>query len=194
MGHWSLPIRADDANGDRAPYDPKLASDPDVLVYRITGAFFFGAASTIGSVLDGFRIARKAFVIDFAAVPFLDSTAANAIKGIAGKAKRQGVRVILTGTSQGVRRALLTHGARPPLVKYRADVAAAVSEIKTRQVAAIQEASSLRDGMANGYRLREVAIGTLTYGHLHPETVWRFTAAAALMVCDHAVAAQRERI
>ncbi|UGV25462.1 STAS domain-containing protein [Rhodopseudomonas boonkerdii] len=136
--------RADDANGDRAPYDAKLASDPDVLVYRITGAFFFGAASTIGSVLDGFSDRHKAFVIDFAAVPFLDSTAANAIKGIAEKAKRQGVRVILTGTSQGVRRALLTHGARPPLVKYRADVAAAVSEIKTRRVAAIQEASSLQ--------------------------------------------------
>jgi SulP family sulfate permease len=134
--------RADDANGDRAPYDAKLASDPDVLVYRITGAFFFGAASTIGSVLDGFSDRHKAFVIDFAAVPFLDSTAANAIKGIAEKAKRQGVRVILTGTSQGVRRALLTHGARPPLVKYRADVAAAVSEIKTRRAAAIQEAVS----------------------------------------------------
>ncbi|MGM4893585.1 SulP family inorganic anion transporter [Tardiphaga sp. 839_C3_N1_4] len=136
--------RADDANGDRAPYDAKLASDPDVMVYRITGAFFFGAASTIGSVLDGFSDRHKAFVIDFAAVPFLDSTAANAIKGIAEKAKRQGVRVILTGTSQGVRRALLTHGARPPLVKYRADVAAAVSEIKTRRAAAIQETSSLR--------------------------------------------------
>ncbi|WP_371421147.1 SulP family inorganic anion transporter [Tardiphaga sp.] len=133
--------RADDANGDRAPYDANLASDPDVLVYRITGAFFFGAASTVGSVLDGFSSRHKAFVIDFAAVPFLDSTAANAIKGIAEKARRQGVRVILTGTSQGVRRALLTHGARPPLVKYRADVAAAVSEIRIRRAAAIHKAS-----------------------------------------------------
>ena len=43
---------ADDANGDREPYDPSLATDPDVLVYRITGAFFFGAASTVGTVLD----------------------------------------------------------------------------------------------------------------------------------------------
>ncbi|WP_309947292.1 SulP family inorganic anion transporter [Tardiphaga robiniae] len=134
--------KADDANGDRKPYDPDLAADPDVVVYRITGAFFFGAASTIGSVLEGFSDRHKAFVIDFAAVPFLDSTAANAIKGIAEKAKRQGVRVILTGTSQGVRRALLTHGARPPLVKYRADVAVAVSEIKIRRAAAIQETSS----------------------------------------------------
>ena len=73
--------RADDANGERAPYDAELASDPDVLVYRITGAFFFGVASTIGSVLDGFADRHKAFVIDFAAVPFLDSTAANRDQG-----------------------------------------------------------------------------------------------------------------
>ncbi len=124
--------RADDANGERVPYDTRLVADPDVLVYRITGAFFFGVASTIGSVLDSISDRHKAFVIDFAAVPFLDSTAANAIKGIAEKARRRGVRVILTGTSQPVRRALLTHGARPPLVKYRPDIADAVAEIKAR--------------------------------------------------------------
>ncbi|UZE48209.1 SulP family inorganic anion transporter [Rhodopseudomonas sp. P2A-2r] len=124
--------RADDANGERVPYDTRLVVDPDVLVYRITGAFFFGVASTISSVLDSISDRHKAFVIDFAAVPFLDSTAANAIKGIAEKARRRGVRVILTGTSQPVRRAPLTHGARPPLVKYRSDIADAVAEIKAR--------------------------------------------------------------
>ena len=66
--------RADDR--DRVPYDSGLAADPDVLVYRITGAFFFGAASTVGTVLDSIADTRKAFVVDFAAVPFLDSTAA----------------------------------------------------------------------------------------------------------------------
>jgi SulP family sulfate permease len=137
--------KADDANGDRAPYDARLAADPDVLVYRITGAFFFGVASTIGSVLDSISDRHKAFVIDFAAVPFLDSTAANVIKGIAEKARRHGVRVILTGTSQPVRRALLTHGARPPLVKYRTDIADAIAEIKARVAKpAVTEASVLR--------------------------------------------------
>ena len=135
--------RADDAEGVRTPYDSRLASDPDVLVYRITGAFFFGVASTVGSVLDGISPHHKAFVIDFAAVPFLDSTAANAIKGIAAKAAGKGVRVILTGTSQPVRRALLTHGARPPLVKYRATVASAVAELKQPSVVPAVEAASL---------------------------------------------------
>ena len=48
--------RADDGNGERVPYDAGLAADPDVLVYRITGAFFFGAASTVG---DGARQHRR---------------------------------------------------------------------------------------------------------------------------------------
>ena len=53
---------------------------------------------------------RKAFVIDFAAVPFLDSTAANAMGRVAAKAQRQGIRLFITGASPAVRRALLTHG------------------------------------------------------------------------------------
>src|SRR6202012_5549205 len=100
--------RADDGNGDRVPYDVGLAVDPDVVVYRISGAFFFGAASAVGTVLDSIADRRKAFVVDFAAVPFLDSTAANAISLVASKAKRQGIRLFITGASPTVRRALLT--------------------------------------------------------------------------------------
>jgi sulfate permease, SulP family len=50
--------RADDGNGERVPHDPGLAVDRDVLVYRIIGAFFFGAASAIGGVLDAVVAAR----------------------------------------------------------------------------------------------------------------------------------------
>jgi SulP family sulfate permease len=120
--------RADD--GDRVPYDSRLAADPDVLVYRITGAFFFGAASTVGTVLDSIADARKAFVVDFAAVPFLDSTAANAMSRVATKAKRQGIRLFITGASPTVRRALLTHGVRPPRARYRETIARAIADIK----------------------------------------------------------------
>ena len=76
--------RADDANGDRRPYDAEAASDPDIVVYRITGAFFFGVAAAVGSVLENTNDRRKALVIDFSTVPFLDSTAANTIAGVAG--------------------------------------------------------------------------------------------------------------
>ncbi|HEY2212109.1 MAG TPA: SulP family inorganic anion transporter [Bradyrhizobium sp.] len=134
--------RADD--GDRVPYDSRLAADPDVLVYRITGAFFFGAASTVGTVLDSIADARKAFVVDFAAVPFLDSTAANAMSRVATKAKRQGIRLFITGASPTVRRALLTHGVRPPRARYRETIARAIADIKQDR----EKPSAAPDGLA----------------------------------------------
>ncbi|SFN61721.1 sulfate permease, SulP family [Bradyrhizobium sp. Ghvi] len=122
--------RADDANGERVPYDSTLAVDRDVLVYRITGAFFFGAASVIGGVLDGVDDKRKALVVDFAAVPFLDSTAANVLGRVAAKAQRQGIRLFITGASPAVRRALLTHGVGPRRARYRQTIERAVADIK----------------------------------------------------------------
>jgi SulP family sulfate permease len=138
--------KADDGNGDRKPYDSGLASDPDVVVYRISGAFFFGAASTVGTVLDSIADTHKAFVVDFAAVPFLDSTAANAMSRVATKAQRQGIRLFITGASPPVRRALLTHGVRPPRAKFRATIARAVADIKGKR----DELSVAGDGLAAG--------------------------------------------
>ena len=122
--------RPDDGNGERVPYDSALAIDPDVLVYRITGAFFFGAASAIGGVLEGVADRRKALVVDFAAVPFLDSTAANVLGRVAAKAQRQGIRLFITGASPTVRRALLTHGVSPRRARYRQTIERAVADIK----------------------------------------------------------------
>lgn len=125
--------RADDDGGDRLPYDSRLAADADVSVYRITGAFFFGAASAVGTVLDSIADSRKAFVVDFAAVPFLDSTAANAMSRVAVRARRQGIRLYITGASPTVRRALLTHGVRPPHARYRETIARAIADIKAHR-------------------------------------------------------------
>ncbi|NPU11288.1 STAS domain-containing protein [Bradyrhizobium sp. 83002] len=136
--------RADFEDGARVPYNPKLSADKDVLVYRITGAFFFGAASTVGTVLDSIADRRKAFVVDFAAVPFLDSTAANAMSRVAAKAKRQGIRLFITGASPTVRRALLTHGVRPPLVRYRETIERAVADIKGKEA----PREEIADGLA----------------------------------------------
>jgi SulP family sulfate permease len=135
--------RADDEDGDRVPYDARLASDPQVLVYRITGAFFFGAASAIGTVLDSVADRRKAFVVDFAAVPFLDSTAANAMGRVAVRANKYGVKLFITGASPAVRRALLTHGVLPPRARYRETIARAVADIKGHA-----EAAAIPEGLA----------------------------------------------
>jgi sulfate permease, SulP family len=138
--------RADDGDGDRVPFDIGLAVDPDVTVYRITGAFFFGAASAVGTVLDSIADTGKAFVVDFAAVPFLDSTAAQAMNRVATKARRQGIRLYITGASPTVRRALLTHGVRPPRARYRETIARAVADIKLHR----EKAAAAPDVLAAG--------------------------------------------
>lgn len=135
--------KADDANGDRKPYDAALATDPDIVVYRITGAFFFGAASSIGSLLDEIAVHHKAFIVDFAAVPFLDSSAANTINRVAAKAQRQGIRLFITGASPSVRRTLLTYGVRPPRARYRASIARALADIKSPREVLSEDAEQL---------------------------------------------------
>lgn len=111
------------------PFAPELTADPDIVVYRLSGAFFFGTASTVGTVLDRIADRRKAFVIDLAAVPFIDSTAANVIAGIGRKAARHGVRVYVTGAIAPVRHALLRAGAGRPKVRYLPKIEDAVRAV-----------------------------------------------------------------
>jgi SulP family sulfate permease len=110
------------------PYDETRSSDPQIVVYRITGAFFFGAAASIGSVLDRISDGYKALIVDFAAVPFLDSTGANVMEGLAHKAHRRGVRLFVTGARSEIRRALQLHGLRPPQVGIAATVEDALAQ------------------------------------------------------------------
>ncbi|CAM3283582.1 sulfate permease, SulP family [Paracoccus aminovorans] len=101
---------------------PDVPQPHDVLVYRISGALFFGATASIGSVLDNIQDGARVLVVDFSAVPFLDSTGANMIEGLAHKAHRRGVQLWLTGARRDIRRVLLTHGLRRPLARYAATV------------------------------------------------------------------------
>ncbi|WP_421995997.1 SulP family inorganic anion transporter [Reyranella sp.] len=125
------PLVASDRPDDvapRPPYDPAVATDDQVVVYRLSGAFFFGTASLLNAVLDRIADRHKALVIDFSSVPFVDSTAANVIAAIARKAGRHAVRVYFTGTTAAVRRTLLLAGARRPAVRYRRLIEDAVAE------------------------------------------------------------------
>lgn len=120
---------ADSVNGSNA-YDSSEATDADTVVYRISGAFFFGAASTVGTVLDRIADQRKNFILDCSAVPFFDSTAANVIEGAAHKAKRAGVRFIISGAAPQIRRMLINHGVKRPLVTYAASIKDARAQLK----------------------------------------------------------------
>ena len=111
-----------DSTHPRPVYDEEEAANPKVVVYRITGALFFGATASIGSVLDRIQDSHKALVVDFAAVPFLDSTGANMIEGLAHKAQKRGVALWLTGASRDIQRVFVTHGLKRPLVHYAASI------------------------------------------------------------------------
>jgi SulP family sulfate permease len=119
--------QADDVGADRHAYDPAIATDPDVAVYRITGAFFFGAATTVGALLDRIADQHRAFVIDFSAVPFIDSTAANTIQGVARKAERHGVLLLVSGATPAVRKALVAHGVSAPKVLFERNIEEALA-------------------------------------------------------------------
>jgi SulP family sulfate permease len=124
------PDRADGANAERRPYDESLAAAPGVVVYRITGAFFFGAAAAIGAVLEQISTRHRTLIVDLSAVPFLDATAANTLEGLARKAAKRRVRVVLTGANDGVRAELLVHGVAPPYVDYEPSIDAALEALR----------------------------------------------------------------
>jgi SulP family sulfate permease len=127
------PLAAEDVPDDEAAGEETSGQDPTVVVYRISGAFFFGAAASIGAVLERIGDAHRNLIIDFSAVPFVDSTGAKTIEGLAHKAAQRGVGVTLTGMSEGVRRELAAQGARRPLVNKAASIDQALAEIRSKE-------------------------------------------------------------
>jgi sulfate permease, SulP family len=127
-----VPLAAEDVPDDEAREagDDTSGQDPTVVIYRISGAFFFGAAASIGAVLERIGDAHRNLIIDFSAVPFVDSTGAKTIEGLAHKAAQRGVVVTLTGMSEGVRRELAAQGARRPLVRKAPSIDQALAEIR----------------------------------------------------------------
>lgn len=119
---------------ERTPYDSRDATDPQVLVYRIRGAMFFGAVSSIAAVLERIDDDSRLIVIDFSEVTLVDSSAAHMIESLAHKAHRRGITVYLTGTTASLRRELLRQGARPPVARYATSVAAALESARRRGI------------------------------------------------------------
>lgn len=129
-----------DSAHPRGAYDEAEAANPEVVIYRITGALFFGATAMIGSVLDRIQDGHKAMIVDFSAVPFLDSTGANMIEGLAHKARRRGVALWLTGAGRDVQRVFAAHGLTRPHTQHAGSIDEALdaiaAETRARQDAA----------------------------------------------------------
>jgi SulP family sulfate permease len=117
---------ADETGAARTSYDPAEYGS-DILVYRISGAFFFAATATVRGVLDRIGAHPKVFILDFADVPLVDSTAAKSLEGFVHTLNRAGTRVYFTSARRGVRRALLQAGLRTPHVAYAPRIEDAVA-------------------------------------------------------------------
>ena len=81
-------------------------------------------------MLDRIQDSHKALIVDFSSVPFLDSTGANMIEGLARKARKRSVAIWLTGASGEIQRVFATHGLEPPVVHYATTVGEAVAELR----------------------------------------------------------------
>lgn len=106
------------------------AIDPEIVVYRIRGAFFFGATASVGRVLDRISDRYRGLLIDFSDVTLIDSSAAHLIEGLVHKARRRGIEVMLTGTTHDLRRQLFAHGLKPPNVSYESGLSLGLSKLR----------------------------------------------------------------
>jgi SulP family sulfate permease len=110
-----------DAADKELRYDAGPASDRDVMVFRISGAFFFGATARVLTVLERVGTPPRLLVLDFRDVPLIDSTAARSLVAFVHKIKRSGTSVTFAAARPNVRHTLSHAGLKPPLVHYSAN-------------------------------------------------------------------------
>ena len=78
---------------DEQRYDAGQVSNRDFMVYRISGAFFFGATARVLTVLERVGTPPRLLVLDFRDVPLIDSTAARSLVAFVRKLTRSGTEV-----------------------------------------------------------------------------------------------------
>ncbi len=109
---------ADDFDGKRVAYDSRPATDADFMVYKISGAFFFGATAAVSTALDRIGPYPRAFVFDFADVAMIDTTAVKSLEAFVHKLRKVGTEVCIAGARPGVKRTLLSSGFHEPEVHF----------------------------------------------------------------------------
>jgi SulP family sulfate permease len=131
-----IPVAGQDLADDvdpRGAYDEALASDPEVVIYRVTGPLFFGAAVSIGSLLDRIQDTHRTLILDLSAVPVLDSTGANMVVALADRVARARGEVWIAGATAEVRRTLEAHGLIPPICRHASDVETAFHQFRCQR-------------------------------------------------------------
>jgi SulP family sulfate permease len=91
--------------GDATPVVP-----PGVLVYRIDGPFFFGAAEKLEATVERAQLHVESVVIRLGRVPFMDATGMHTLSEIIERFHRRGIRVLLVEIQARLERSLARAG------------------------------------------------------------------------------------
>jgi SulP family sulfate permease len=83
---------------------------PKVLVYRIDGPFFFGAAEKLEATVERAQLHVETVVIRLGQVPFMDATGMHTLSEIIERFQRRGIRVLLVEIQARLERSLARAG------------------------------------------------------------------------------------
>jgi SulP family sulfate permease len=95
---------------EQQPFDDSAGEDVvlphHVLVYRIDGPFFFGAAEKLERTLERVQLDVSTLVLRLGRVPFMDATGLSTVGEIVGRMQRRHVKVLLCGIHPALRKLL----------------------------------------------------------------------------------------
>jgi SulP family sulfate permease len=93
-----------EAAGEAGEPAPEMPAN--MLVYRIDGPFFFGAAEKLESTVERAQLHVDTVVIRLGRVPFMDATGMDTLAEIIERFHRRGIRVVLVEIQERLARAL----------------------------------------------------------------------------------------
>jgi len=109
------------------PYDP-ASQQAGVVVYRLRGAYFFGAAATLARTLDRVSDLPHTLIVDFSKVPFVDTSGAHSFATLAGKLARNDCKLVITGAQPEIRKVLRSQLRHHRNVAWRPSVETALTD------------------------------------------------------------------
>ncbi len=101
---------AGDGASATGPPDENVTLPPSVLVYRIDGPFFFGAAETLGRTLERAPLGIDTVVMRLGRVPFMDATGLQTLTELVHRFRKHGVRIMFCGVHPELRAPLQASG------------------------------------------------------------------------------------
>jgi SulP family sulfate permease len=118
----------DEDRPDTSPRDHAVITPDEesgVVVYRINGPFFFGATEKFSSTLNRMGRMPRLLILDLSDVPFVDSTAATALRSFVAGAQARQTTVVLVGVKPSIRNTIAAEGLTEDAVRFALTVEAA---------------------------------------------------------------------